>query len=384
MAEPGVRQRQLVDKREQASSTSRHRKLADQLGDMISAHAPDGTYRYASAACRELLGYEPDELVGQWAYDLFHPEDVDRVTVSHRNVLGGAPFTITYRLRRKDGEHVWVETTNRPILDEDGEVHEIVCCTRPVAGRDIIAHVTSAQHRERVERIQQVLSEGEIKPVFQPILELESGRVVAVEALARFPGDPSHTPDKWFRDAWQVGLGIPLEILAVTVAARALSDLPGEVRLHVNASPPAIASPGFMSAIRENPSRLTIELTEHLRIDDYDAFDSTLRPLRDAGVKLAIDDFGAGYASLKHILRVRPNWIKLDMSLTERIEDDSVAFALAQSVVGFSSAVGVDVVAEGIESDEELDAVADLGLTHGQGFHFGIPGSLEQALAAGA
>jgi EAL domain-containing protein (putative c-di-GMP-specific phosphodiesterase class I) len=319
--------------------------------------------------------------VGTWAYDYFHPDDIDRITVSHQNVLAGAPFTVTYRLRRSDGAFVWVETTNRPILDARGETVEIVCCTREVADRDIIVHVTSSQHREKLERVERVLSGGEIKPVFQPVVELETGRTVAVEALARFPGDPAYTPDKWFRDAWEVGLGVPLELLAVTAAARALPRLPADIGLHINASPLAVASPGFLSCVQEGPERVTVELTEHLRIDDYDAFEMTLRPLREKGMKTAIDDFGAGYASLKHILRVRPDWIKLDISLTERIDEDEVALALATSLASFARAVDVDVVAEGIETKDQLEAVVELGLRHGQGFYFGVPAPLDAALA---
>src|SRR3954470_21122163 len=101
--------------------------IADHLGDMISAHSPDGTYRYVSAVSRELLGYEPEELIGTSAYDHFHPDDANKVGVAHRGALEGAPFTVAYRLRRKDNDYVWVETTTRVVRDEDsGDVTEIV------------------------------------------------------------------------------------------------------------------------------------------------------------------------------------------------------------------------------------------------------------------
>ena len=87
--------------------------IADYLGDMVSAHAPDGTYRYVSAASKELLGYEPEDLVGTSAFDHFHPEDAKKVGVVHHSTLNGAPVTVAYRLRRKDNEYVWVETTTR-------------------------------------------------------------------------------------------------------------------------------------------------------------------------------------------------------------------------------------------------------------------------------
>jgi EAL domain-containing protein (putative c-di-GMP-specific phosphodiesterase class I) len=123
-----------------------------------------------------------------------------------------------------------------------------------------------------------------------------------------------------------------------------------------------------------------VELTEHLQVDDYEGFTARLRPLREAGGKVAIDDFGAGYASLRHILKVRPEWIKLDISLTERIDANQIAHALATSLVSFADEVGVRVVAEGIETEEELEALLDIGFRYGQGFYFGVPAPLDEVV----
>src|SRR3954453_17987055 len=122
--------------------------IADHLGDMISAHAPDGTYRYVSAASKDLLGYAPEALIGESAYDYFHPDDAAKVSVAHRGALEGAPFTVSYRLRRKDNEYVWVETTTRVVDDPDtGAVTEIVCSTRPLGDRGAVDRLSSDEHR---------------------------------------------------------------------------------------------------------------------------------------------------------------------------------------------------------------------------------------------
>ena len=357
--------------------------IADYLGDMISAHAPDGTYRYVSAASLDLLGYEPDELIGRSAYDLFHPDDVAKVSVAHRSTLEGAPLTVAYRLRRKDHEYLWVETTTRVISDEDsGEVIEIVCSTRPVGDRRVVEKLSGEDHRRSVDRVQAVLDKELIYPVYQPILNLETGQVIAYEALSRFPAEPERGPDRWFGEAWDVGLGIPLELLAVRIAARALPQLPDDVSLSVNASPPTVFSERFISCFGASPDRVTVELTEHLKVDDYAGFTSKLGPLRAAGGRVAIDDFGAGYASLRHIIKVRPEWIKLDISLTERVDENPLVYALAKSLVSFADEVGVRVIAEGIETEEELEALIDAGFRYGQGFYFGVPAPLDVALAA--
>lgn len=365
--------------RSQADPASRSRDIAELLGDMISAHAPDGTYRYASAAAKELLGYEPSELVGTWAYDYFHPDDVSKISLAHQSVLAGAPYTVAYRLRRKSGEWLWVETATRVIIEE-GEPVEILCSTRAIESRQTIERITSEEHAQRLERIREVLRDESIDMVFQPVLELESGRVVAFEALSRFPGDPSLAPDRWFAEAWEVGVGVPLELLAIRKAAEAIERLPAEIGLSVNASPPTVASDGFMPCF-DSTDGVTVELTEHLQIRDYRSFADAIDPMRQAGGQIAIDDFGAGYASLRHILRLRPEWIKLDISLTERIDENPVAHAMASALASFGREVGLQLVAEGIETEEELDALTDVGFRYGQGFYFGVPAPLDEVLA---
>lgn len=361
-----------------------HREdLADLLGDMISAHAPDGTYRYVSAAAKDLLGYDPSELVGTSAYEYFHPEDLIKGEMVHRSTLQGAPFTASYRLRRRDNEYIWVETTTRTIPDEvTGEVAEILCCTRSIENRQVLDRLDSEEYQASVERLGRVIDGDGIGPVYQPIFELETQRVIAYEALSRFSGDPARGPDRWFAEAWDVGLGLPLELKAVSLAARALPYLPPDVNLCVNASPETISSRRFVSTFGSAADRVVVELTEHVDVGDYDGFASKLGPLRQAGGQIAIDDFGAGYASLRHILKVRPDWIKLDISLVERIHESSVAHALASSLITFADEVGVRVIAEGIETVEELDALVEIGFRYGQGFYFGLPAPLDEALAA--
>ena len=356
--------------------------IADRLGDIITAHDPDGTYHFASAATKDVLGYEPDELIGNSPYEYVHPEDKEKVGIVHRGTLEGTPFRVSYRVRRSDASYIWVETSLRAVCDDDtGEVKEIVCSTRPLEERRDVDFLTSDEYRASVERLQDVIREESIRPVYQPIYELETGQVTAFEALSRFPGDPARGPDRWFAEAWDLGLGVPLELMAVRVAARALEEMPPGVGLSVNASPPTISAGGFLDTFGEAADRVTVELTEHLNVEDYETFATKLQTLRSAGGTVAIDDFGAGYASLRHILKVRPEWIKLDISLTERIDENPVAHALANSLVSFAEEVGLQLIAEGIETEEELDALCEIGFRYGQGFYFGYPAPLDEVLS---
>ena len=119
--------------------------------------------------------------------------------------------------------------------------------------------------------------------------------------------------------------------------------------------------------------RLAIELTEHARITDYPALSEALTGLRARGVRLMIDDVGAGFASLHHILRLAPDAIKLDRSLTSGIEADPARRALAAALVTFAGEIGATIIAEGIETEDELAALQALGVERGQGFHLGRP-----------
>lgn len=240
----------------------------------------------------------------------------------------------------------------------------------------------SESPEERNERILDVLRGKRLSPVYQPIFELDTGQVVAFEALSRFPGDQAYTPDRWFEDAWSVGLGLELELLAVRTIVEALDEIPPEVGLSINASPHLVATGAFMHHLGTEPHRITVELTEHLAVDDLRDLRAGLAPLAEAGAKTAIDDFGAGHSNLQHIMGVNPDWIKLDISLTERIDENEVAHALAAALVTFAAQIGAGVIAEGIETIEELDAMQEIGIRFGQGFHLGMPEPLNKALAA--
>jgi EAL domain-containing protein (putative c-di-GMP-specific phosphodiesterase class I) len=146
----------------------------------------------------------------------------------------------------------------------------------------------------------------------------------------------------------------------------------------VNVSPSVAETPAFLEAVAHNfdPARLVIEITEHAPVDDYRQLAGALRPLRNAGARLAIDDAGAGFASLRHVLRLSPDFIKLDLSLVHHIDADPVRRALATSLITFAGEVGATIVAEGIETRFELETLVALGVRYGQGFHLGRPGAL--------
>src|SRR5581483_3375243 len=241
------------------------------------------------------------------------------------------------------------------------------------AGRYVM-DVLSPGAASRIEsgrRIRQVLDDPSILTmVFQPIVDLVANEVAAVEALARFGVTPYRAPDLWFRDAHDDGLGVELEMLAARRALAQLAVLPDGIALTINVGPHAVLSPSFAALLLDVPSRRVIlELTEHTAVDDYPALVATLRALRRTGTRMAIDDTGSGYSSLAHILKLAPDFIKLDRELTSGIDLDPVRRALATSLVAFAGETGAQIIAEGVETEGEVEALRRIGVRYGQGFH---------------
>lgn len=202
--------------------------------------------------------------------------------------------------------------------------------------------------------------------VSQPVVDLATGEVVGVEALARFESHPPMRPDIWILEAWRLGLGYQLEVTLLRQAARLLERLPSEVFLSVNLSPETLLRPGFTD--EDLPwARLVLEVTEHVPVEDYVAFRRPLDELRGRGARLAVDDAGSGFASLRHIIELEPDLIKLDEAVIRGIDGDPRRQAMAVALATFASTLGCDIVAEGVEQASELDALRRIGVRYAQG-----------------
>jgi EAL domain-containing protein (putative c-di-GMP-specific phosphodiesterase class I) len=216
--------------------------------------------------------------------------------------------------------------------------------------------------------------------VFQPISNLETGGVAGVEALARFAD--GRGPATWFAEAQSVDLEEDLDLAAARAALAHLDQLPPGAFLSVNIAPATAVSEPFRHLLDPLPcERIVLEITEHAQIDDYEALDETLRWMRHRGGRVAVDDAGAGFASLRHILSLAPDVIKLDISLTRNIDSDRARRALARALITFAEEIGATMIAEGIETQGELEALQELGVAYGQGFHLARPARLEAVTA---
>lgn len=250
-----------------------------------------------------------------------------------------------------------------------------------------VASVLDPQGLERVaacERIKDVLAEHRFALAYQPIFDLRDGAVFAVEALARFAGEPYRGPDVWLAEAHDAGLGVELELALLRAAVEQLAELPPDAVLTINAGPEALAGAdiaALFAGVEE--SRIVVELTEHAAVEDYPKLAGALDGLRSAGVRLAIDDAGAGFASLMHILRLAPDFIKLDRQLISGLDVDPAKRSLAASLMRFGEESGATIVAEGVETAAELRALEKLGVLRAQGFYLGRPGPLAEIARTG-
>jgi EAL domain-containing protein (putative c-di-GMP-specific phosphodiesterase class I) len=249
-----------------------------------------------------------------------------------------------------------------------------------IGARLAAEEVAEADLATRRARVVDVLERRAVEVHVQPVVDLGTGRVVAHEALSRFPGR-DEGPAMLFSDAAAVGLGVELELLAARSALEVADRLPAGLRLAVNLSPEALLAPEVCQTLVEGARRtaLTVEITEHSPIADYPAVLRVLEPLRQAGIRLSIDDAGAGYASLRHILRLRPDTIKLDIALVSQVDQDPARQAMTAAMVAFAAETGATLVAEGIETPAERDALIARGVRYGQGHLLGRPAPVPDA-----
>jgi EAL domain-containing protein (putative c-di-GMP-specific phosphodiesterase class I) len=230
--------------------------------------------------------------------------------------------------------------------------------------------------------IEEVLATRRFEPVYQPIHALDDGRLLAVEALTRF-GPDAGTPDRWFAAATRRGVGVDLELAAIEAALDGSRTLARGIALSVNASPATLADPRLAGLLGDHRGRAVIvEVTEHDAVTDYHELDLALRRLRSRGVRLAIDDVGAGVSSLRHIVRLAPDLIKLDPSLASGLDVDPIRRALAGALVQFAGQTGTLLIVEGIESAADLRHWQRLGADAAQGFLLGVPGPLPVPLVS--
>ena len=227
-------------------------------------------------------------------------------------------------------------------------------------------------------RVEALIASGGIRPVFQPIIELASGKILGYEGLSRFDAPVQLSIDEWFAMANRAGMCVELEVacIAAIVGALAVSPAIGGY-ISINVSPKTLMEYDFEQLPdRSEQGGWVLELTEHSEVTDYPVLAQRVRALQARGFRIAIDDAGAGYSSLRHVLQLAPDIVKLDISITRDIDKILRNQQLSSAIISFGRETRISLVAEGVETAEERDTLLRLGVVYGQGYLFGRPSPL--------
>ena len=283
-----------------------------------------------------------------------------------------------------------------PVTLPDGSLYGTLCCLSASRRPDITEQASaalafaaeqvgellgrqldeSADRLAATDRLDRLLVAGGLRVALQPVVDLRTGRTVGAEALARF--DDGRTPDVWFAEAAQADQSERLELAAFDAALGQVTAL--DTFLAVNLSPAVLMSAALRvrldRVVADDPHQLrglVIELTEHEQVSDYGALAAAMAPYRAHGLRLSVDDTGAGHSSLSHVLQLRPDMMKLDRQLITALDRDPIRRALVKSLGLFCADTQIDLIAEGVETAQEAEALRRIGVHLGQGFHLGRP-----------
>jgi len=363
-------------------ATAREAQLLAVTGEWIWSTDAEMSIVSSNVLVERFLGLAVEDVLGMSFVALLHPGEREagraRLPPGPAEPSGWSEWRA--RFIHRNGEMRWLETNAVAIDGVDGQHAGYRGTARDVTDSVLNEEARIAAtdaYRQKLARVRYVLEHPaeSLHVVFQPIVSGD-GTIDGVEALSRFLLEPHRSPDEWFAEAAEVGLAVALEMLAIREALAQLDDLP-DGYLAVNVSPATLLAldPTDLCTDRSDlPARLVLELTEHIVIEAYGPLRAAIDELRRSGIRIAVDDAGAGYSSLQHILEIRPDFIKLDRSMVAGIARDPIRRALVSAVTDFSSKIGADVIAEGVEDTADLHVLRAVGVRWVQGYLLARPG----------
>ncbi|WP_333874227.1 GGDEF domain-containing protein [Methylobacter sp.] len=232
------------------------------------------------------------------------------------------------------------------------------------------------------DELTKILNGKQLTPHFQPIVSLYKKEIMGYEALIRGPSDsPLHSPFNLFDTAERFDLSTKLEYICREVTIKRYASLNVKEKLFINVSPSVLLQPDFkkgetlklLSRFGVDPRSVVIELTEHQPTDDFQLMREAIIHYRRMGFEIAIDDLGAGYSGLRLWSELQPEYVKIDMHFIQGIHNDPIKLNFVRSIQNIASSLNCNVIAEGIETEDEFKVVEQLGITHAQGYYFARP-----------
>lgn len=286
-----------------------------------------------------------------------------------------------------------------PVVMDNGEVYGMFCCLSPepnasLNDRDLAVMSTFAklvtrqvqkeEHarkatEEDLRLICDIIEDRRFTPVFQPLVRMSDQKVIGVEGLSRFKTDPHAGPEEIFSKAANLGLDLELELATLAAQMAEISAVPNDIYFSVNASAELICDPRFLPALPEaQRHRMVIELTEHSLANDEAMLQACISALQDEGIRVAIDDVGAGYSGLQRIAQLQPDILKIDRSIVSGIEESLPQRAIVAALVHFAAETNASVIVEGIETEQQSEVVMELGVDLAQGWLYARAGPMAE------
>lgn len=246
----------------------------------------------------------------------------------------------------------------------------------------VAAHQRRSDELQVIEKLQDIIARERVVTAYQPIMKMRDRTVLGFEALSRgVRGSGLEAPDDLFGAAIEHQLLVELDRLCRRKALLASGRIPSNAKLFVNTLPATIRDPqfrgksliDFLDRAQVAPQRIVIEITEKLVIENYALFQETMAYFTDLGMSFAVDDVGAGYSGLESIARLKPHFLKIDISLVRDVHSSLVNREMVKAIISMGIGIGATVIAEGIHNEEEVKALQDMGVDYGQGFHLARP-----------
>ncbi len=269
-------------------------------------------------------------------------------------------------------------------------IHNPLVHTERLLGRAIKDALEFAGHQRRTdqllirERLQDLIVRGRVVTAYQPILVMKDRTLLGFEALSRGArGTGLETANELFGAAEEHELLVELDRLCREKALLSSGRIPSNARIFVNTLPATIRDPqfrgkpliDFLGRAQVSPERIVIEITEKLVIDNYGLFRETMDYFTDLGMSFAVDDVGAGYSGLESIAKLKPHFLKIDIALVRDVHESRVNREMVKAIISLGKGIGAHVVAEGIQSEDEMKALEAMGVDYGQGFFLARPDS---------
>jgi EAL domain-containing protein (putative c-di-GMP-specific phosphodiesterase class I) len=248
--------------------------------------------------------------------------------------------------------------------------------------RSQAAHLRRAEELGVLERLQDILLRERVRTDYQAIFRMQEGTVMGFEALSRGPkGSGLELPDVLFKEAKAHKLEVELDRLCRKRALLSSGRVPSNAKIFVNTLPATLRDPQFrdkaliefLSKAQVKPERIVIEITEHLIIENLAIFRDTMGYFTSLGMSFAVDDVGAGYSGLDTIAQLRPGYLKIDISLVRDVHASEFNRRMVKDLIALGHGIGAEVLAEGIQREEEAQVLRGIGVDYGQGYHLARP-----------